>query len=86
MHYEVGLSNEQCLFDSNTFNTLDEALAFASGRGGTYTVNISSFDSKGDMIGSVHLSASDTGSDTLFKLFDCVNWTPISRSDIEKYV
>ncbi len=38
--YEVSLNNKSCLFDSATFDTAREAISWASGRGGTYTVNI----------------------------------------------
>lgn len=53
--YSVSLNNKSCMFDDGEFETLEEAIEFARGRGGKYSVNICSGNPLG-VFNSVHLS------------------------------
>ena len=54
--YTVGLNTESALFDNAEFGTLEEAIAFSRGRGGVYSVQLSSGDPMGEDYRMCHLS------------------------------
>lgn len=75
--YSVALSNDSCIFDSrDEIPTAKEAVAFASGRGGSYRVYVSTeeSESKGYTIMATYYTMSDHFAvDTAW---DSVNMTP----------
>lgn len=75
--YNVTLANKDCIFDSGTFQTLQEAISFARGRGGKYVVHIV----KGTGLGVSCPYDSDT--DT-FSWYDGYEWHPVDIPAIEK--
>lgn len=58
--YNVGLNTQSALFDNAEFNTLEEAIVFSRGRGGVYSVQLSSGDPISDDYRMCHLSYDST--------------------------
>ena len=78
MKYEVGLNNGSCIFDDGNFDNIADAVEFARGRGGVYSVNITTYDD-GEMY-NVHLSY-DNSSD-LFTLDTGFGWVTIQNDKL----
>lgn len=70
--YGVALSNDQCIFDSQDgFGTPEEALSWASGRGGSYVVQIE--NSRDSELGiSVNAICTDHGMS--YRYYDGLEW------------
>lgn len=81
--YSVTLSNDSCVFDSrDEIPTAEEAVAFASGRGSSYRVYVSTVESesKGIQVMATYHTLTD-----LFAVdvswYDAVNLTPAQFAD-----
>ena len=80
--YSVGLSNESCLFDlCDGFETVDEALDWASGRGGTYVIQIRN-DRRDDA--GISISATDGEDGMEYRYYDGWQFGTVTRADIAK--
>ena len=78
--YDVTLSNKDCIFDSaEGFEGIADVLKWASGRGGTYVVQLGDgTDSPG-----ISLSATDNGSETTFSRYYPGGWVRVTVAEIE---
>lgn len=74
---ECGLSNGSCLFDSGRFDTVQEALEWAMGRGGEYVIQIAR---EGEMGISIGVDGEK------LKYYDGFGWEEISQEDVEKMI
>lgn len=81
--YYAALDNGSAIFDSGYFDTLDEALDWVSGRGGSYGVGLEK------VVNGEHqyhpggaLKATCRGSKTYFAEQQIVGWRNVSRDEI----
>lgn len=81
--FNVCLSNSSCIFDScNGFDTVQEALDWASGRGGTYVVQIAR-EVNGEEVSFLSVAADNRrGSKTRFSRQMFSGWVTVTAEDI----
>ena len=81
--YYASLDNGSAVFDSGYFDTLDEALDWASGRGGSYGVGLEKvIDGEQQYRPGGALKATCRGSKTFFSERQIVGWCNVTRDEI----
>ena len=81
--YNVVLSNDSCIFDSfDGFDTIDEAIEFAIGRGGRYVIQLDAGNA--EAWESIRITY-DCETKT-FSHYDGWEWVNIKPEEIKKYI
>lgn len=82
--YEVVLSNRNSIFDSrNGFDSVADAMEWASGRGGTYVIHIGSNDPNGN---GLSISATCSNGKTNYKYYYIAEWQSITVAEIASMI
>lgn len=78
--YDATLSNKDCVFNrAEGFESIADALEWASGRGGTYVIHLNDgTDGPG-----VSLSVTDNGSETTFSRYYPGGWVHVTAAEVE---
>lgn len=81
--YNVSLVNNSCIFDSaDGFDTVDEALEWASGRGGTYRAELTKEVNGVEQYPDLNLGATDHGRKTTWSIQDIHGWISVTKEQI----
>lgn len=79
--YEASLSNESGIFDNDDFVTVKDAIAWVTGRGGNYVLNISS--EKNEM--GVNVSIHDYD-EPEFAIYDGWDWQKYTKEELVDFL
>lgn len=80
--YNVALSNDSAIFDScDGFDSVAEALEWASGRGGTYVIQLVR-ETNGDVVDFVSISATVRKGKTTYSRYLPGGWIYVSPEQI----
>ena len=84
--YNVALSNDSCIFDSRDgFDTVAEALSWASNRGRSYTIQIAR-EVNGEEVDFLSISAKTSRGKSSYYYYYISEWEPVTADDIAKMI
>lgn len=80
--YNVTLSNDSAIFDScDGFDSVAEALEWASGRGGTYVIQLAR-ETNGDEVDFISISAAVRKGKTTYSRYFPGGWIDVTQEQI----
>lgn len=78
--YSAVLSNRDSIFDSGVFDSVQELIDWAAGRGGSYVIQI---DGGGC---PMSISATCRNGATYYKYYYICEWVPVTADDIARMI
>lgn len=84
--YNVTLSNNSCIFDScDGFDTVAEALEWASGRSGKYVIQLAK-EVNGEEVDFLSVAASTCDGQTVYSYYNIAVWETVTSEQIGRMI